>query len=213
MSKLEKYIQMLDSPKANTRYDACKLLRVSKESSAAAVLALDQVTQDPEKRVADAAKHALEAEVHLVMISQLVNLPPNLKELVQRKQQEYEKINKKIQKEKELSKIVIVTTPSLDGKRISEYLGIVSAEVVIGTGFLNEFEGNLANIFGETAGVFQDKLKIAKDSAMAEIREKAYELHADAIIGADLDYAVLSKNMLMVVANGTAVRLEYQVNK
>ena len=56
MASLDKYIQMLSSPNADTRYDACEQLRVARESSVAAVLALEKAMQDPEKWVAGAAK-------------------------------------------------------------------------------------------------------------------------------------------------------------
>jgi hypothetical protein len=65
MLNLDKFIQMLNSPKADTRYDGCEQLRVAGESSVAAVLALEKVTHDKEKWVADAAKHALDADIHL----------------------------------------------------------------------------------------------------------------------------------------------------
>ena len=109
---------------------------------------------------------------------------------------------------RELAEIIMVTTPTIEGRRISKYLEIVSSEVVLGTGFLSELNADIADMFGARADMFQGKLQEAKTTAMTELRMKAHELQANAIVGVDLDYAVIGKNMLMVVANGTAVILE-----
>jgi uncharacterized protein YbjQ (UPF0145 family) len=117
----------------------------------------------------------------------------------------------KEQEAKELESIIIVTTPTIEGNKIAKYLGIVSAEVVLGTGFLSEFGAGLADLLGVRSDSFQKKLKEAKDAAMTEIRYRAKELDANAIVGVDLDYSVIGNNMLMLVANGTAVKLELPV--
>jgi len=189
---LDKYIQMLNSSKADTRFDGCEQLRVARESSEAAVLALEKVTQDKEKWVADAAKNALDAEVHQETLVRLgLRTAPEIPK-----------------ETKELSEIIIVTTPTIEGRKISQYLEIVSSEVVLGTGFLSELNAEIADMLGDRADKFQEKLKAAKTTALTELRKRGYALHANAIVGVDLDYAVLGRNMLMVVANGTAVILE-----
>jgi uncharacterized protein YbjQ (UPF0145 family) len=66
-------------------------------------------------------------------------------------------------------------------------------------------------MFGSRAEMFQGKLQDAKTVAITGLRKRAHEIQANAIIGVDLDYAVIGKNMLMVVANGTAVILELLV--
>jgi uncharacterized protein YbjQ (UPF0145 family) len=106
-----------------------------------------------------------------------------------------------------LAQILVISTPSVEGRKVARYLGLVSAEVVLGTGFLSELGAGLADLLGARADEFQGKLKQAKDAAMRELKLRALELEADAILGVDLDYSVLGHNMLMVVANGTAVRL------
>jgi uncharacterized protein YbjQ (UPF0145 family) len=197
MSKLDKYLQLLNSPKANIRYDACEELRLVKESSEQTILALEKALQDKDPDVADAAERALKAEAHQQMLVQLGRATA--------------KTESEIQKEEEaktFASIVMVTTPSLENHTVQEYLGIISAEVVLGTGFLSEFGAGLADMLGIRSDKFQNKLKEAKGAAMKELWTRAYELRANAILGVDLDYSVLSNNLLMVVANGTAVRVE-----
>lgn len=194
MSTIDKFVQMLESSKASARYDACEELRVANESSPAAVAALEKATQDPNRDVAEAAKNALEAEVHARMLGRPT---PRTKEQALR-----DELARRV------ASILIVTTPSIEGRSVEEYLGLVSSEVVLGTGFLSELGAGLADVFGVRADAFQNKLKEAKAAALNELRARAFEMSADAIIGVDLDYSTLSSNMLMLVANGTAVRLK-----
>ncbi|MGD1996958.1 MAG: heavy metal-binding domain-containing protein [Anaerolineae bacterium] len=103
--------------------------------------------------------------------------------------------------------ITITTTYSIEGRSITEYLDVLTAEVVLGTGLLSEIGGGIADFLGTRAGGFQRKLQRARELSLQELRRKAMQMEADAVVGADMDYSVLSSNMLMVTANGTAVRL------
>ena len=197
MSALDRYLQMLNSPKASTRYDACEELRVANESGEQVILALEKMLHDKDTGVANAAQRALDAEVHQQMLIKLGRPVSRTQAETQRDEEA-----------KVLAAIVMVTTPSVENYSVKEYFGIVSAEVVIGTGFLSEFGAGLADMLGIRADKFQSKLKDAKGAAMRELLMRAYELHANAVLGVDLDYSVLGNNLLMVVANGTAVRIE-----
>jgi uncharacterized protein YbjQ (UPF0145 family) len=104
-------------------------------------------------------------------------------------------------------RILLSTTAIIEGHRIIKYLGIISSEVVLGTGFLSELDAGLADLLGARSDKFQNKIKEAKDLTIKELCNKAVKLNANAVIGIDLDYSVLSKNMLMVVASGTAVQI------
>ena len=103
--------------------------------------------------------------------------------------------------------LIITTTYSVEGRAIAQYLDVVTAEVVLGTGFLSELGAGLADFLGARAGKFQDKLRKAKRIALEELREQAVQIDADAVVGVDLDYMTLAANTLMVTANGTAVKL------
>lgn len=104
--------------------------------------------------------------------------------------------------------MVISTTPSLEGKQISQYLGIVFGEVISGVDFVKDFAAGLSNFFGGRSGTYEDELIRAREQAIQEMQQRAMQLGADAVVGVDIDYEVLGSNngMLMVTASGTAVR-------
>jgi len=103
--------------------------------------------------------------------------------------------------------LILTTGFEIEDRPIKQYLGIVTSEVVMGTGPITEFFGGLADLFGGRSGDFESKLEQAKNVSLEKLRGKAIMLGADAIIGIDIDYMNIGANMLMVVANGTAVRL------
>jgi uncharacterized protein YbjQ (UPF0145 family) len=106
-----------------------------------------------------------------------------------------------------MNKMIVTTGTNVEGKKIKRYFKIVSAEVIIGTGRITEIRAGLADMFGKRATGFEKKLLEAKDEAMTGMKMQACALGANAIVGVDLDYGVLSSNKMMVVANGTAVEI------
>lgn len=97
---------------------------------------------------------------------------------------------------------------SFEGYRIVEYLDIVTGETVLGTGFLAELSASWADTFGETSGAMSSKLAQAKELAFKAAKVNCIEKGGNAIIGIDFDYITFSNNMIGVIANGTAVRIE-----
>lgn len=106
--------------------------------------------------------------------------------------------------------MIVTTTQSIDGARIGEYLGIVSGDAVLGTNIFKDMFASIRDIVGGRTASYEKLLQEAKDTALAEMTDRARQLGADAILAVDLDYEVIggdSKTLLMVTANGTAVRL------
>lgn len=106
--------------------------------------------------------------------------------------------------------MIVTTTDGVEGRKVAQYLGIVTGEAVMGTNIFRDMFAGIRDIVGGRSGSYQKELRKAKDLAMEGLIEKAQELGADAIVGCDLDYEVIGgddKTMLMVVANGTAVKL------
>ena len=106
--------------------------------------------------------------------------------------------------------MIISTTDSIEGRTIAGYLGVVSGDAVMGTNLFRDLFAGLRDLVGGRSGAYEKELKKAKQLALAEMVEEAEELGADAIIGVDLDYEHLGsdgRSMLMVSANGTAVKL------
>ena len=106
--------------------------------------------------------------------------------------------------------MLLSTTPTIEGRPIQQYFGIVSGEVIIGANFFKDFAASLHDIFGGRASSYENTLCEAKEKALNEMRQRAENMGANAIVGIDLDYEVLGTNngMLMVTASGTAVKLD-----
>ena len=106
--------------------------------------------------------------------------------------------------------MLITTTNIIKGKKITRYYGIVSGETIIGANVFRDFFASIRDIVGGRAGSYEEVLREAKDTALKELEEQAYQLGANAVIGVDLDYETVGSggSMLMVTAAGTAVRYE-----
>lgn len=105
--------------------------------------------------------------------------------------------------------MIVTTTPSVDGYRVTGYYGIVFGEVITGINLLKDFTAGIRNIVGGRAAGYEQELLKARTDALAELEQRAAAMGAHAVIGVDIDYEVLGQgNMLMVTASGTAVTLE-----
>ncbi|PCI02028.1 MAG: hypothetical protein COB81_06255 [Flavobacteriaceae bacterium] len=105
--------------------------------------------------------------------------------------------------------MILSTTSSLDNRKVSVYMGIVTGETIIGANFIKDFFAGIRDIVGGRSGSYEKVLREAKDIALKEMEEQAQRMGADAIIGIDLDYETVGQggSMLMVTATGTAVKL------
>lgn len=103
--------------------------------------------------------------------------------------------------------MITTTTPTIQGKEIIEYKGIVFGEVISGVDFVKDFAAGLTNFFGGRSGSYEGELIKAREDAIKEMETRALQMGANAVVGVDIDYEVLgsANNMLMVTASGTAV--------
>ncbi len=106
--------------------------------------------------------------------------------------------------------MITTTTPSIEGRKIVEYKGIVFGEVVSGVDFVRDMAASFSNFFGGRSGSYEEELINARQNAIREMEQRAAQVGANAVVGVDIDYEVLGANngMLMVTASGTAVRVE-----
>ena len=106
--------------------------------------------------------------------------------------------------------MIITTTPTIEGKKIVEYKGVVFGEVISGVNMVKDLMAGLTNIFGGRSNTYEDELIAARRNAISEMEQRAVQLGANAVVGVDIDYEVLGADngMLMVTASGTAVRYE-----
>jgi len=105
--------------------------------------------------------------------------------------------------------MIVTTTPSIEGRRIVEYLGPVAGEAVLGANIVRDFFASIRDVIGGRAGGYQNVLRDGREAAIEDMVEEARDLGADAIVGVDIDYESLGEtnSMLMVSCNGTAVKL------
>jgi uncharacterized protein YbjQ (UPF0145 family) len=106
--------------------------------------------------------------------------------------------------------MLIITTNTVEGKRISRYIGIVSGEAILGANIFKDFFAGIRDIVGGRSAAYEEELRKAKDLAITEMAQQAQMAGGNAVIGVDLDYETIGANgsMLMVSASGTAVVLE-----
>jgi uncharacterized protein YbjQ (UPF0145 family) len=106
--------------------------------------------------------------------------------------------------------MIVTTTPTLEGKKITRYLGIVTGEAIIGANIFKDIFATITDIVGGRSASYEKVLREAKDNALRELEENAGKLGANAVLGVDLDYETIGagSSMLMVSASGTAVVYE-----
>ena len=106
--------------------------------------------------------------------------------------------------------MLVTTTPNVEGKRITRYYGLVVGEAILGANLFKDFFAGIRDIVGGRSASYEKELQRARDMALDELKQRARDLGANAIVGVDLDYEVLGKSngMLMVSASGTAVLVE-----
>lgn len=104
------------------------------------------------------------------------------------------------------------TTPSIEGKRIVKYHGLVSGEAILGANLFKDLFASIRDIVGGRSQAYEQELQKAKNLAIGEMEARAAGLGANAVVGIDLDYETIATggggNMLMVSASGTAVTVE-----
>lgn len=103
--------------------------------------------------------------------------------------------------------MIITTTPSVEGRRITAYHGIVVGEAILGANVFRDLFAGITDIIGGRSGAYEQELGKARSTALQEMEDRARSMGANAVVGVDLDYEVIN-NMLMVSASGTAVTLD-----
>lgn len=106
--------------------------------------------------------------------------------------------------------MLLTTTPTVEGRRIVTYYGVVTGETIIGANVMRDFMAGIRDFFGGRSGAYEEMLREAKNTALEEMAQEAQRLGANAVVGIDLNYETVggSGSMLMVTCSGTAVRIE-----
>lgn len=108
------------------------------------------------------------------------------------------------------SNMIQTTTPTIEGKKITSYLGVISADVIIGANIFSDLFAAVRDVVGGRSATYEKKLAEGKTMAMKELEEEAQKLGANAIVGIDFDFETVGGkgSMLMITVTGTAVKVE-----
>ena len=106
--------------------------------------------------------------------------------------------------------MLLSTTPSLEGMRITRYLGVVVGEAILGANIFKDMFAGIRDIVGGRSAAYEKELAKAREIALEELSRHAAALGGNAVVGIDLDYEVIGREggMLMVSVSGTAVVAE-----
>jgi uncharacterized protein YbjQ (UPF0145 family) len=102
--------------------------------------------------------------------------------------------------------MIVTTTPTVEGRTIAQYHGIVVGEAILGANVFRDIFAGITDIIGGRSGAYEEELGRARSVALDEMQDRARQMGGNAVVGVDLDYEVIN-NMLMVSASGTAVTL------
>ena len=103
--------------------------------------------------------------------------------------------------------MLMTTTPEVEGRKIVEYMDVITAQGVLGVNAFKDVAAGMRNIFGGRSKSYENELTAGVNSVLDELRQHATEMGADAVVGVDIDYETVGSNMLMISASGTAVKL------
>ena len=107
--------------------------------------------------------------------------------------------------------MIVTTTTAIDGRPVSEYLGVVTGEAVLGANVFRDLFAGLRDIVGGRSAGYERSLREARETALEEMVAEAEQAGANAVVGVDVDYESIQMGqgggMLMVSASGTAVKL------
>ena len=105
--------------------------------------------------------------------------------------------------------MLITTTPTVEGRQILHYQGLVTGETIIGANIFRDILASITDVIGGRSQAYEDALMTARNNAREEMTQRARLMNANAIVGVDLDYEVFGQGgMMMVSVSGTAVLLE-----
>jgi len=102
--------------------------------------------------------------------------------------------------------ITVTTTDSIEGRAVSEYLGVVSGEAVIGANVVSDIAAGIRDVVGGRSNSYEKKIETGRQEAVTDIKAEAEQLGADAVVGATMDYEEMAEGMLWVNISGTAVK-------
>jgi uncharacterized protein YbjQ (UPF0145 family) len=106
--------------------------------------------------------------------------------------------------------MIVTTTPNVEGRRITDYRGVVTGEAIIGANIIRDIFASVRDVVGGRSESYEESLREAREAAFHEMQEEAVARGGNAVVGVDIDYEVVGQggSMMMVAVSGTAVVIE-----
>lgn len=104
--------------------------------------------------------------------------------------------------------MLILTTPTIEGKKIVDYHGLVTGDSLLGANLYKDMFSGVRDVVGGRTSKYEEELKKARELAQKSMEEKAEERGANAVVGTRVAYHNLGGTMgntIMVTISGTAV--------
>ena len=105
-----------------------------------------------------------------------------------------------------MAEMTVTTTDGIEGETVTDYLGVISGEAIIGANVISDIGAGIRNVVGGRSGSYEKKIESGRREAVKDLKAEAEELGADAVVGASFDYEEMAEGMLWVNLSGTAVR-------
>ncbi|MEM1368694.1 MAG: YbjQ family protein [Cyanobacteria bacterium P01_H01_bin.15] len=106
--------------------------------------------------------------------------------------------------------MILTTTDYLQNTTVTEYLGVVTAEVVYGSNALRDFFAGIRDFVGGRTGSYEEVFLKGHQEALKELERRAKKLNADGVIGIAVNTGTIDLDdrgaLLLITATGTAVK-------
>lgn len=105
--------------------------------------------------------------------------------------------------------MLITTTENLEGKKIIEYKGLVTAQAIFEAAIFDQIDEDPKNTLSGRLTKYEESFQNIRNIALQELQENALEMGANTIVGLSLDYETMGKgSMIIICISGTAVVIE-----
>ena len=104
--------------------------------------------------------------------------------------------------------MILVNTPTIEGKEIKECLGIVKGEIVQSKNVGRDILAGLKTIVGGEIAGYTDMIRKARQTAIQRMIAEAEKLGADAIVNVKFGSSSVMQGAAEIISYGTAVKLK-----
>jgi uncharacterized protein YbjQ (UPF0145 family) len=104
--------------------------------------------------------------------------------------------------------MIVVTTETIEGKKIAETLGLVNGNVIRAKHIGKDIAAVLRHVVGGEIKEYTEMMNDSRDIAFKRMIKDAEGLDADAIVGVRFTTSMVMAGASEILVYGTAVKLE-----